>query len=117
MVQTKHKILILFVLMAVGILICLFFLPGRHGYRMQSALTLQSRPFLLKTHKNPLPVRDKKRVKPSRAPFKSKVKQQKIGVSLCDGNPNSPDYVAKRLNRATGHDSDPCARIHLNLDF
>ena len=40
-----------------------------------------------------------------------------LQISTCLPNKKTPDYVAKQLRRATGHEDDPCAKIKLDLNF
>ena len=40
-----------------------------------------------------------------------------LQISTCLPDKKAPDYVAKQLRRATGHEDDPCAKIKLDMNF
>ena len=40
-----------------------------------------------------------------------------LNISHCNENPNTPDFVAKQLKRATGHEDDPCAKVKWHIPF
>ena len=61
-------------------------------------------------------VRDKPHPKPLKLPTPlKKSKKQKLNVSGCVPNPNTPDYLAKQMNKAV--DPNACGRVHINFDF
>ena len=39
-----------------------------------------------------------------------------MNVSLCEDNPNAPDYLSRQMAR-TREDRDSCAKVKLNMDF
>ena len=50
-------------------------------------------------------------------PSKEKTANGKpMNVSLCDDNPNAPDYLSRQMARVN-EDNDTCAKVKLNVDF
>jgi len=39
-----------------------------------------------------------------------------MNVSLCEDNPNAPDYLSRQMAREND-DNDTCAKVKLNMDF
>ena len=61
----------------------------------------------------PTPVLQKKMNKSEKG---KTIGSKPMNVSLCEDNPNAPDYLSRQMARLR-EDNDTCAKVKLNMDF